>query len=395
MVSTESPPARSSPGSEHRLRVLYLIDSLGRGGAEHLLESYLRLLPDLGVDATVVALQERGGNPFAESIREAGTSVRTLGIERLRDRRAYRQVAEAVGSADPDVVHTQLEFSYILGSIAARRRGIPNVATLHTLEEPPRFSRAWARNRLTAWVLRRYADRIVAVSDHARRHHLEHLRLPPAKVMTLYNGIPTDRFRVAAGDRAEVRAEFGIPADAAVIVTVAVLRPPKGIADMLTALPEVAARVPGACYLIVGDGPARAELEDQARRQDLEGRVHFAGRRADTPRMLAAADLFVLPSHTEALPTVVAEAMAAGLPVVATRVGGTPEMVSAETGQLVEPHRPDQLAAAVGAVLGDADGAARMGSRGRAVAAERFDLHRQAGALVELYRGLATGRVTS
>lgn len=375
-----------------RLRVLYLIDSLGRGGAEHLLVEYARLLPDLGVDAEVVALQARDGNPGAEALRDAGTPVRTLGIERLRQRGAYARVSDSIDSASPDIVHTQLEFSYILGSIAAHRRRIPTLATLHTLEEPMRGTRAWARNRLTAYALRRYADRVVAVSDHARRHHIDHLRLSPDRVTTLYNGIELGPFSAASGERRRVREELGIPAEASLIVTVAVLRPPKGVSDMLTALPRIAARKPDSRYLIVGDGPARDDLERQAVRRGEAGRVHFVGRRADVPRMLAAADLFVLPSRAEALPTVVAEAMAAGLPVVATSVGGTPEMVGPETGILVEPGDPVALAAACLELLGDPDRRASMGAAAAEVAAERFDIRRQAARLVEMYRVLAAAR---
>jgi glycosyltransferase involved in cell wall biosynthesis len=304
-------------------------------------------------------------------------------------------VAAAVVAAAPDVVHTQLEFSYILGGIAAGRRGIPVVATLHTLEEPPRFTRAWARNRITAWALRSHTDLVIAVSEHARRHHISHLGLDPARVVTLHNGIATGRFAAGPGTGEEVRRELGIPAGVPLMVTVAVLRPPKGISDMLRALPRVAKRIPDVHYLVVGDGPDRPDLEATAAGLGLGTRVHFAGRRADVPRMLAAADLFVLPSHREALPTVVAEAMASGLPVVATRVGGTPEMVSEGHGRLVEPGDPEGLAAAVVELLGDGTLAAAMSARAREVAAEHFDIGRQAVRLVDVYRGLAPRRVVS
>ncbi|MFH1331457.1 MAG: glycosyltransferase family 4 protein, partial [Actinomycetota bacterium] len=128
-------------------------------------------------------------------------------------------------------------------------------------------------------------------------------------------------------------------------------------------------------------------------RLGLEGRVLFAGARDDVARMLAAADLFVLPSLTEALPTVVTEAMAAGLPIVATTVGGIPEMVHhGEAALLVPPADPGALAAAVCRLLANPRQAAAMGRSGRRLVAARFDIRTQAGALADDYRALAAGK---
>jgi glycosyltransferase involved in cell wall biosynthesis len=150
--------------------------------------------------------------------------------------------------------------------------------------------------------------------------------------------------------------------------------------------------VPGARYLVVGDGEARDGLTQTAASLGITDRVSFAGARADVPLMLSAADLFVLPSLTEALPTVVAEAMAAGLPVVATRVGGIPEMIDASTGILVPPDDVGALAQAVCALLEDPAGAAARGARGRIIASGRFDLATQAARLTGEYRRLVAAR---
>jgi glycosyltransferase involved in cell wall biosynthesis len=370
------------------LRVLYLVDSLGQGGAEQLLAAYLRHLPELGVTAQVCVLQERDGNPIAEPIRQLGIPVRTLQVTRLRRPDAYAQVARVVSTGHTDIVHTQLEFATILGGLAAHRRNIPMISTLHTVGPAEPGLSSTLRSRTEAWALRRFADRIVAVSESARREYLEHLRLPPEKVVTIHNGIDIGRFRMQPSVRQEVRAELGIAPEASLAVTVAVLRPSKGIDDMLAALPSAIERVPDLHYLIVGDGSARQDLERLASEQGLADRVTFAGDRSDVPRMLAAADAFVLPSHTEALPTVVAEAMAASLPVVATRVGGTPEMVDHHTGILVDPGDRQGLATAIGDVLSDSDRGRALGERGARTAGERFDIRQQAGLLVAEYREL-------
>jgi len=383
------PPPQADPAP---VRVLYLIDSLGPGGAEHLLAASLPFLRRAGVVPTVVALQEQQGNPVAARITAQGIPVRELGIRRLRQRGAYRRVRGAIVAADPEVVHTQLEFAAVLGIPAARRLGLPTVATLHTLDEPPPRSRLALHFRLMAWALRR-ARRVIAVSDITRRHYLARARLRPERVVTLYNGIDPTGFQAEPAVREAARAELGLSPEAPVLVTVAVQREPKGIQYMLTALPQVAAQFPAVRYLLVGDGPHRPALEEQAARLGMAGRVLFAGARDDVARMLATADVFVLPSLTEALPTVVAEAMAAGRPIVATTVGGIPEMVRhGEAALLVPPADPEALAAAVCRLLANPRQAAAMGRAGRRLVAARFDIRTQSRQLADDYRALAAGR---
>jgi glycosyltransferase involved in cell wall biosynthesis len=240
-----------------------------------------------------------------------------------------------------------------------------------------------------AWILRRYADRVIAVSESARSHHLTIARLRPERVITVHNGIDLDRFVAPPGTGAAVRVELGVPVDARVLLTVAVLRQAKGIQDMLRALPGVLVAVPDAHYLVVGDGAYRPELQQLTADLGLTDRVTFAGRRTDVDRMLAAAELFVLPSHTDALPTVLAEAMAASLPIVATSVGGIPEMVVPDRSTLlVEPEDTAALAEAAVRLLANPVQAAAMGRTGRRLAETRFDLERQAAELVEEYRFL-------
>ena len=385
-------PVPSAPAEPAPVRVLYLIDSLGPGGAEHLLAAYLPFLRRAGVVPTVVALQEQQGNPVARRIAAQGIPVTELGIRRLRQRGAFGRVREAIAAADPEVVHTQLEFAAVLGIPAARLRGLPTVATLHTLDAPPPRSRLALHFRLMAWALRR-ARRVIAVSEITRRHYLERARLRPERVVTIFNGIDPTAFQCGPLERAEARAACGIPLDAPVLATVAVQREPKGIQHMLAALPQVASAFPEIRYLLVGDGPHRPALEQQAAQLGVAGRVVFAGSREDVAGLLAAADIFVLPSLTEALPTVIAEAMAAGLPIVATTVGGIPEMVRhGEAALLVPPADPEALAATVLRLLANPRQAAAMGRSGRRVVAERFDIRTQARALADDYRALVAGR---
>ncbi len=382
------------PRNGRALKVLHLIDSLGPGGAERLMIGLLPQLERHDVAATVVALQEREGNPVAADLAAVGYPVTTMGIARLRQRGALAQVAEVIRAAEPAVLHTQLEFSNILGSIGAHRLGVPAIATIHTLDRPRAWSREAARFRLMAWTLRHRADRVVAVSESARRHVLAKAGLRRKQTTTIHNGIDLSAFAAPAPERrAEYRSRWGVSRDALIVTTVAVLRPEKGVADMLDALPRLLTRRPDLVYVIIGDGPARRALEERAAGLGVSGSVRFAGFSGDVAGCLAAADYFVLPSHTEALPTVVIEAMAAGLPIVAAAVGGVPELLGPDAaGMLVAPHSPDHLADALTRLLTSPRQAAAMGRAARRSATKRFDIERQASRLADEYRVLAARR---
>jgi glycosyltransferase involved in cell wall biosynthesis len=244
------------------------------------------------------------------------------------------------------------------------------------------------------WVLRHFCQRIVAVSEGTRQHHLQAARFAPEQVVTLYNGIDLTRFgpRDLACQTA-VRHSLGISAAAKLMTTVAVLRQPKGIQHMLEALAVILTAVPDAHYLIVGDGDYRATLEAQVADLGLGERVCFAGQRQEVADLLAASDLFVLPTLTDALPTVLMEAMALRLPLLATAVGGVPEMVeNGLNGLLVSPGTADQLAQAAIGLLQDGARRQEMGENGRLLVEQKFNIQRQAAELATLYHTLLITR---
>jgi glycosyltransferase involved in cell wall biosynthesis len=242
--------------------------------------------------------------------------------------------------------------------------------------------------------LRHFSDRIIAVSEETRQHHIRHAHFAPHKTVTLYNGINLAPFEAAgASERQAIRQELGIPPDVPVLTTVAVLRRPKGIHYMLEALPQIVQAVPEVRYLIVGDGEQRATLRDLAAAQGVAEQVIFAGSRSDVPAVLAASDIFVLPTLTEALPTVLAEAMGARKPIIASAVGGVPEMIERErNGLLVPPAEPQRLAEACIRLLRNPAAAQMMGHTGRTIAHERFEITLQARRLGILYQELLTNR---
>jgi glycosyltransferase involved in cell wall biosynthesis len=370
--------------------ILWIIDSLGQGGAEHLMPGILSHLDGGIFDLRVCALQEKFGNPIGREIKALGIPVDLVSIPNLRDPGNLPRLLQYLKTIQPDVVHTQLEFSDTLGSLAARWLGIPSVSTQHVMANPVTSSREFWRHRLM-WLSLKYCSRIIfAVSEGARGHIIKTGNLSPEKVRILYNGIDLTGYAGNTALAAQARMELSIPVNAPVLISVAYLREPKGIQFMLQALPAILREFPECRYVIVGDGDYRSALENLTRELGMENNVVFTGRREDVPAILAMGDIFVHPTLADALPTVLAEAMAAGKPIIASRVGGVPEMVEhGSNGLLLPPGKPDALASACLTLLTDPKSISRMGESGMAVARNKFNIDEQCRKLEACYSELA------
>jgi glycosyltransferase involved in cell wall biosynthesis len=227
----------------------------------------------------------------------------------------------------------------------------------------------------------------VAVSEGTRQHHLRVGQLSPDKVVTLYNGIDLLHFNGHRRGQQTCKKDFGIPEAALLLTTVAVLRPAKGIQYMIEALPTILEVVPQTYYLVVGAGEHEQSLKTLVKEKGLTERVIFTGVRNDVPDLLALSDIFVLPTLDEALPTVLAEAMAAEKPIVVSAVGGVPEMVTdGANGFLVPPADPARLVAACIQLLQHPDQAHAMAQTGRDIVEQRFNIRNQARRLGDLYQ---------
>jgi len=205
------------------------------------------------------------------------------------------------------------------------------------------------------------------------------------------NGVDVERFAPRPPDEA-LRSSLGLPSRAPLVVAVSRLNPMKGIDDLLKAAALLEGRFDEARFVIVGDGASRRDLEEQARLLGLAGRVLFTGTRLDVAAILSQAAISVAPSLSEGLSNVVLESMAAGVPVVATRVGGTPELLEdGVTGLLVPPCDAPALAVAIGRLLEDEPLARRLGEAARARAVDRFSMQHMVRQTEELYRALLRG----
>ena len=381
------------------MRVLWLIDSLTLGGAEALVPAFARAIDSRRVRLHVAYLKSLGGNPFEAELQRLGVPLTHLRARNLRDVRALRRLLRLVREERIDLVHAHLTYAAIWGGLTTRLTGVPCVATLHTGPvEGPEWSRSAIRERMLAFVLNRWCSAVVAVSAAARAQHVERGRIDGGRVCVIHNGVDLEEFASGGARRERMRRELGLADSQPTVLTVSALREGKGLEVLLRGMALLVRGQPQLRVVIAGEGPLRDRLEELAREKGLEGHVRWLGFRRDVGDLLAAADVFVLASRQDAFPTVLLEAMAAARPVVATQVGGIPEIVEpGRTGVLVPPGDPEALAAAVDALLADPRTAALLGVAGRERAREHFSIAEWTSRLVGLYqealRAAAAGRI--
>jgi glycosyltransferase involved in cell wall biosynthesis len=347
--------------------VLFVVHNFVVGGAErHLLELWSRI-DRQRFEVEIACFSRRG--PFAAEVDSLGWPVHDLGMgERIYDLRGLRglsRLLHRVLAFRPDVVHGYLIGGSLFGAIAGRVCGVPAVVAAKRSLDAFETPRQRAIHRLAL----RLSTHVTAVSD-AVAASVHALGVPRERITVIPNGVDTARFAPAP---AAPPAAAG--AREPLIGSVGCLAIRKDYGTLLEALALVAGRGAGFRTLLVGDGPERAALESRSRSLGLGGRVCFAGERADVERLLPTMDVFVLSSREEGIPNALLEAMAAGRPVIATAVGGTPEVVRAgETGWLVPPGAPEPLAVAIEEALAHPAEAARRGAAGRRAAVEHLDI---------------------
>ena len=370
-----------------------MIDSLGSGGAERSLVYILKHLDRGEILPRVCVLQVSEGNQVSREIRNLNIPVDFVPVPFLREPGNLLRLIRYLRKNQPDILLTQLEFANTLGNLTARILNIPSAATLHTVETDSLLSRANWRKKLM-WLSLRYCCRkVIAVSEETRRYSIKTGNLNPDQVQVIHNGVEINRFRRLEPEEIfRLKTELNIPHNSRVLMTLAVLRQLKGIHYMLPAFLDILKTFPESHYLIVGDGPYAGNLKALARELGVSNHVTFSGMRNDVPRVLAVGDLFILPTLEDAFPTVLLEAMASSIPLVASNVGGVPEIViDGETGLLVPPANSGELAKACKYLLSTPAIMARMADAGRNRVKECFDVTLQVNKLSDLFRQLLTG----
>jgi glycosyltransferase involved in cell wall biosynthesis len=359
------------------LRVMFVITSMPVGGAETLLVNLVRRLDSDRFLPEVCCLKAPG--PLGEELAHefpvhshllcCKYDVRVL--QRLRDLFVTRHIdaVVAVGAGD----------KMFWGRLAARWAGAPVIlSAIHSTGWPDQIN--WLNRRLT-WL----TDAFIAVAAPHGMHLVEKEGFPRCKVRVIPNGVDVERFRPRPESRAAVRTALGIPHEAPVCGIVAALRPEKNHELFLHAAAEVRKKHADSRFLIIGDGPRRGELEQLAAELNLTGATHFLGSRGDVEALLPAMDVFALTSHNEANPVSILEAMACGVPVVASHVGSVSESVEHEvSGYLVAPGAVNEHSARWLELLGDESLRRSMGVAARNRVVERWSLEAMVGGYEDL-----------
>jgi glycosyltransferase involved in cell wall biosynthesis len=360
-----------------RPRILLLVTLAETGGAQTYVAALLPMLAE-HFDVTVAA---HGSGPLRERAQAAG--VRFIELEHVRrplspwrDARGLLELTTLVRRERPHIVHVNSAKAGALGRLAAWLGRVPiRVYTVHGWSFTAHAGASSVIYRWAERLLRPLTTRTICVAESERRAGLDAGTCDEATTVVIHNGV-----ELPPAGGAERRSGTSR------LVTVGRLQAPKDPLTLLRALSELRRPVE---TVIVGDGPDRPRVESERRRLGLESVVRLVGERNDVGELLAAADLFVLSTRSEGLPLSVLEAMAAGLPVVASSVGGVPELVvEGKTGLLVPPGDPHALAAAIGRLLDDEALRRQLGAAGRIRASEHFDLATVRGAHLDLYRAL-------
>jgi len=344
----------------------------------------VRHLPER-FEPVVACIHEAG--PIGEEIRRTGVPFEVLGLtpgvarplDVLRLRDALQRIA-------PTIVHTFLLTGSLYGRFAAMMSGVPIViGTEVNIYENKRPLHA----RMERWLMRG-TDAVVASAASVKDYYVSQVAADPAKVDVIYNAVDWAQLQTTMS-RDEFRASIGVPLDAPVAGIIARLTEQKAHRVLFEAMaqPELSALH----LIVVGDGELRDDLRSRVQSLGIAGRVHFLGARRDLGNIFGAIDIFAMPSYWEGLPLSMVLAMGAGLPVVASRVAGIPEVVNDRvSGLLVDPGNSDQLARALAALVADRDMRTRLGDQARRFVIPRFGVDGYVNAIVSLYDRLLAAK---
>jgi glycosyltransferase involved in cell wall biosynthesis len=358
------------------LSIVHVLSSYGVGGQERVALDLAIGQKARGHEVSVISLAPPPDGAMADEFAAAGIAVGRVAKRDGLDPSLVRRLTQALRERRADVVHTHNPLPLIYGAPAARLAGAAAIHTKHGMNPGGRGHR-WLRRTVAGFV-----HEFVAVSDTTAAQARDQRDIAPRKLHTIPNGIRLDRYAPDPEARAAARVELGL-GDAWVVGTIGRLDAIKNQAMLVRAIaPILSSRVR---LVIIGEGDARPEIEAAIAELPEPRWVVMTGRRMDVPRLIHAFDVFALSSKMEGLPLVVPEAMAAGLPIVTTSVGGLPGVVDDQVTGLVVPVDEQRFAAALARLEADRDRARAMGTRARSVALSRFSFDRMVDAYLALY----------
>ncbi len=372
---------------ESKKKIIYVITGTGVGGAEKMLYHTIKGLDPACYSVRLCSLKKKG--VYANMLETEGVNVYSLDMKDedtlsgwFDSLRVLMLLALYFLKEKPVIVHSFLFRANIIARIAAFLTGVPVViCSVRVMGGEKPYSRFI--ERATAFM----ADHYVAVSEQVKAHVHRSTGIAERKISTIYNGIAVAKGDIR--DHGELRSRNGLNADDRLVMTAGRLHRQKGFDCLIQAMAVVHTACPRVKLLILGEGEEENNLKKLARSLELTDRIQFLGLRPDVDRLLHCIDLFVLPSRWEGLPNAVLEAMAAGKPVVATEVGGIPELVvRGVTGMIVPPQDVHALAEAIKALLSDEPRALSMGAAGRERVQRHFSIDAMIAKTEALYQEL-------
>lgn len=371
----------TSERDARKIRIVFVVNGFAVGGGEKKLLELVSKLRRFHADEFHLTVCSVGqGGPLQGEFESTGVKTVVFPKTGKYDISLVWKVKQLLKEEKADIVQTTLFYADVIGSLAARLAGIKNILSWEAITQPYNFK------HLAAYRLAGKAFQYsIAVSHAIQNQVIVERHLPPRKTLTIPYGIDLEHFTPRTNPK--WRKEMGFKPTDLLLGTIARLTRQKGHAFLLDAVPAILKQFPQAHFLLVGDGPLNEKLQSHANRLGVGNAVHFLGFRRDVREILNALDVFVLPSLYEGLPNAVLEAMACGLPVVATHVDGTPEAVRHhQTGILVPPENAGELARALTDLLARPDLMKRMGRAGRERVESVFALKTQIDQFVQLYR---------
>ncbi len=385
------PPDLNPGPAQARRRVFFLVDSLDVGGTEtQAVELAIRLNPER-YEVTLGCLRARG--PLLDKLAGSAISVREFypqgGVDSVRGMYQMVRLAIFLRRGGFNIVHTHDLYSNLLGIPAAVLARVPVI--ISSRRDLAHFD--WYQTGRRVWLrrLQNLSNAVLTNAGAIRQALLEDEGFAPQKVRVIYNGVDLERFARRSRDRDWLLPEAG--REKWIVLVGNMHSHVKGHSWLIRAAVAVVRDFPETRFLLVGDGAQRKDFERQVTQLGVEKHFCFLGRRDDVPEILACCDIAVLPSRSEGLPNAVLEYLAAGLPTVASSVGGNAEIVNhGKTGLLVPPEDSGALAEALLRLLRDPEVAATLGNNGREYVASHFSFERMMRTTEELYGELLRSR---
>lgn len=367
-------------------RILHLISSSGFLGAENVVLELALYSKHSGLNVTI-GVFENSRNPnyeLADIAKHRGLEVKIFPCRGRYDGNTVNMIRDYIKSSVINLIHSHNYKSNFFAWIAlSKQKSVKWVITNHGR----RLGQMLFLYYLVNILIMRRADKVIAVSEEIA-FNMKKQGISKKKITLIHNGIDFEKF-ININTTDELRRTFGFNGTSKVIGTIASLTPEKGHIYLLEAAQQVIDRYPECCFLIVGDGGQRQFLEEKTSHLGLNEKVIFAGSRKDVPEILPMLDAFVLPSLKEGLPMALLEAMAAKIPVIASKVGAIPNIIEdGISGLLIPPENPDAVAEAINTILSDENSAKEMTRRGFQKVRDHFSSKKMAEKYLTVYREL-------